>query len=250
MNRQWQSNRHVKVTVCQFHDHGVPLERDWEQLCEHARSMRSELVLLPDLPFYPWLARSPHYHAAVWAAAVAAHDAWERRFPELMPAMIAATRPMDFGNERYNEGFIWSPRNGIRGVHAKTYLENRENSWEGTWYRSAEAEFVPIEIDATVVGFLIGAELYAQQAVEQYTLQHVPLLLMPRSTPANEFDRWLAGAREVARRTHAFALSSNRATDGGGWIIDPDGETVALTQQAQPFVTVDLEGAAIQLSAG
>jgi hypothetical protein len=45
--------------------------------------------------------------------------------------------------------------------------------------------------------------------------------LMPRSTPANEFDRWLAGAREVA-----------------------------LTQQAQPFVTVDLECAAIQPSAG
>ena len=43
---------------------------------------------------------------------------------------------------------------------------------------------------------------------------------------------------------------TNRATDGGGWIIDPDGETVALTQQAQPFVTVDLECAAIQLAAG
>jgi hypothetical protein len=139
------STAHVNVTVCQFHDNGAALERDWEHLCEHSRAVQSELILLPDLPFYPWLARSPYYHTAVWDAAVAAHDAC--------------------------------------------------------------------------------------------------------STPANESDRRLAGAREVARLTHAFALSANRATDGGGWIINPDGETVALTQQAQPFVTVDLESAAIQLSA-
>jgi N-carbamoylputrescine amidase len=240
----------VNVTVCQFHDNGVALERDWEYLCEYSRAAKSELILLPDMPFYPWLARSPHYHAAVWEAAVTAHDVWERRFPDLAPAMIAATRPVYFGNERYNEGFIWSPKNGMRGVHAKTFLENREKSWEATWYRSAVAEFVPIEMDAAVVGFLIGAELYVRDAVEQYARQHVPLLLMPRSTPASELDRWLSGAREVALLTHAFAVSSNRASDGGGWIINPDGETVALTRQAHPFVTVDLESAAIQPSAG
>ena len=73
---------------------------------------------------------------------------------------------------------------------------------------------------------------------------------MTTAGPSSTIGSSCAGAREVARRTHAFALSSNRATDGGGWIIDPDGETVALTQQAQPFVTVDLECAAIQLAAG
>jgi hypothetical protein len=52
--------------------------------------------------------------------------------------------------------------------------------------------------------------------------RHVPLALMPRSTPASEFDRWLAGA----------------------------GETAALAQRAQPFVTVELESAALQPSAG
>jgi hypothetical protein len=92
--------------------------------------------------------------------------------------------------------------------------------------------------------FLIGAELYARPAVEQYAHRHVPPVL--RSTRAREFERRFAGAREVARLTRAFALSSNRASDGGGWIINPDGEWVALTHRGQPFVTVDLEFAALQ----
>ena len=236
----------MNVTVCQFHDDGAALERDWDHLCEYAHTARSGLILLPDLPFYPWLARSPHYHAAVWNAAVAAHDRWERRFPELAPAMIAASRPIDFGDERYNEGFVWIPKRGMCGVHAKTDLENRDKSWEGIWYRSAVAEFVPIDLDATIAGFLIGAELHDRQAAQCYAHQPVPLLLTPRSTPASEFEHWLASARDVARIAHAYVLSSNRAADGGGWIIDPDGALVALTQQAQPFVTVDLQFSAIQ----
>jgi hypothetical protein len=61
---------------------------------------------------------------------------------------------------------------------------------------------------------------------------------------ALEWDR--SRARDVARVAHVYVLSSNRAADGGGWIIDPDGALVALTQQAPPFVTVDLEFSAIQ----
>jgi hypothetical protein len=96
--------------------------------------------------------------------------------------------------------------------------------------------------------FLIGAELYARPAVEQYAHRHVPPVLMPRSTRAREFERRFAGAREFARLTRAFALSSNRALDGGGWIINPDREWVALTHRGQPFVTVDLKFAALRVS--
>src|SRR5262245_52351678 len=96
------------VTACEMHDGPEDFARDWEQLVAHVRERGSDLVVLPEMPFHPWFATSPHYDPAVWSAAVAAHDAWERRLPELEPAMVMATRPVDFGNERYNAGFVWS----------------------------------------------------------------------------------------------------------------------------------------------
>jgi hypothetical protein len=55
------------------------------------------------------------------------------------------------------------------------------------------------------------------------------------------------GARDVA---HARVPSSNRAADGGGWIVDPDGAAVALTQQTQQFIRVELDFSAIRAPAG
>jgi predicted amidohydrolase len=236
----------MNITVCQLHDDGVALAQDWERLVEHARAARSELILLPEMPFYPWVARSSTYLARTWEAAVTAHDRWEKRFSEIAPTVIAATRPVDFGNERYNEGFIWNMEDGFRSVHAKAFLANREQSWEATWYRGAEAEFIPVELGASVAGFLIGAELYARDAVEQYAHQHVTLLLTPRSTTANEFNECFTAARDAARLTHAFAASSNRARDGAGWILDRDGKPLALTSSSQPYVTLDLEFPALR----
>jgi predicted amidohydrolase len=42
----------------------------------------------------------------------------------------------------------------------------------------------------------------------------------------------------------AFCLSSNRSGDtfaGAGWIVGPDGDVLALTTDAEPFVTLDLD---------
>ncbi|MFQ5942765.1 MAG: hypothetical protein ACE5JF_04355 [Anaerolineales bacterium] len=31
-------------------------EAEWSRLAEHAASRQSEIVLLPEMPFYPWIA--------------------------------------------------------------------------------------------------------------------------------------------------------------------------------------------------
>ena len=55
----------------------------------------------------PWFASSPSFDSALWTAAVRAHDVCESRIHELSPANVLGSRPVDFGNERYNEGFVW-----------------------------------------------------------------------------------------------------------------------------------------------
>ncbi|HEY6456661.1 MAG TPA: hypothetical protein VIY90_15415 [Steroidobacteraceae bacterium] len=230
----------MKITVCQLHNAAEALEDDWRRLLAHTRSQASELLLLPEMPFSPWLARSASFRAQSWAAAIDAHDRFEARFAELGATSVAATRPVDFGNGRHDVAFLWDARHGTRTIHAKSQLENREGAWEPIWYVSSPADYTSVEIAASRCAFLIGAELLATQAIEQYERDGVTLMLTPRSTPQADLKRWLEVARSAARQGHAFSASSNRAPDGAGWVIDSEGNVIAVTDEARPFVTVDL----------
>jgi predicted amidohydrolase len=142
----------MKVTVCQLHDDPAGLESDWAGLVAHVRAEESNVVLLPEMPFSPWFATLRMFEPATWAAAVAAHTAWEARLKDLAPAAVIASRPIDFGNERYNEGFVWDAETGIRGAHAKSFLPDEEGVWEASWYHRATPEFTPGRAAAIAAG--------------------------------------------------------------------------------------------------
>lgn len=241
----------MKVTVCQFHDDPKAFEIDWQMLVAHVRIERSDFVLLPEMPFYPWFATSRTFNASVWNAAVAAHEEWEQRLHDLAPAVVAATRPVDFGNERYNEGFVWDEEDGVRGAHAKAYLPDEEGVWEASWYNHATPDFTPLEVKGVNVGFLICTELWCMDQARLYGLEGTQLVLTPRLTSAATLDKWLAAGRVAAVLAGAFGLSSNRFAESGlyggqGWIIDPDGKVLALTSAAEPAVSATIDLGAVE----
>ena len=64
----------MKVTVCQLHEPPDHLELEWRRLAEHVERNGSDLVLLPEMPFHPWLARSRDFDASAWREAVERGD--------------------------------------------------------------------------------------------------------------------------------------------------------------------------------
>jgi N-carbamoylputrescine amidase len=236
----------MRVTVCQWPEETRAFTRAWEQLAAHVTAHRSELVSLPQMPFSHWFATSRKFDPALWKAAVEAHDAWESRLPELGAAAVVGTRPVDFGNERYNTGFVWEAATGSRAAHAAAFLANEKGAWEATWYRRAYPEFTPAHVGDACIGFLICTELWAMEQARIYGEQGVHLLVTPRATSAATLEMWLAGGRVAAVLAGAFGLSSNRVDDKGewggqGWVVGPDAEVLALTDEQEPFVTVDLD---------
>jgi N-carbamoylputrescine amidase len=232
----------AKMTVCELHDEPDHFVRDWDRLVAHVASECSQFVLLPEMPFAAWLPELPDFKNGAWDAAVQAHDRWETRLHELAPAIVAATRPVDFGSERYNEGFVWTGVDGLRAVHAKSRLQNKKDCWERVWHQSAATpDFEPVQIGDLTLGFLIGAELAAGEEAERYKREGVKLVVSPRSTPVQDLDDWLITARGAASRAGAFLLTSCRAEQGPGWIINPDGELLASTSQSQPFLSLTIE---------
>ena len=63
----------MKVTVCELPNDPDALAIQWNRLADHTRSARSDLVLLPEMPFHPWLAASEQVDAKRWHQAVEMH---------------------------------------------------------------------------------------------------------------------------------------------------------------------------------
>jgi predicted amidohydrolase len=229
----------MRVTVCELPDPRRSFEGAWRSLVDHVAQECSDLVLLPQTPFSEWFVESAP-DANVWTAAVRSHDAWEHRLPELGRALVLGTRPLDFGNERYEEAFVWDAELGIRSMHANCRPSIGKNG--ARWYSEATPEFVPFEERGMLLGFLIGGELWMHSEAQQYGREGVEVIAIPRSN-GMEFSRLLEGACENAVISGAFVLSSNRAGlfGGRGWVIAPDGRVLGMTSESSPFLSLDIE---------
>jgi N-carbamoylputrescine amidase len=240
----------MRVTVCELNDDPEVFEEEWGALAAHVKDEASELVLLPEMPFYGWFPRSAQFEAAVWGEALAAHDRWLERLAELAPAAVLGSRPVERKDgQRLNEGFIWVPAGGYREAHAKHYLPDEEGFWEASWYGRGEGDFTPADCGGAHVGFAICTELWFLERARAYGRQGVHILASPRGTLLLTVEKWLVGGRAAAIAAGAYSLSSNRVSresswpvfGGQGWVVSPEGEILALTSRQRPFVTVEID---------
>jgi hypothetical protein len=213
------------VTVCELPDDRSAFEDCWAQLGEHIRSAGGGTVVLPGMPFSRWFADAAPVDAARWNQAVAEHDGWEQRLAELGAALVLGSRPIDFGNERYDEGFAWDAELGIRSIHA----------------RGAQ-EFMPVDIGGASIGLLIGEDDWPADGPQPFVRGEVDIIAMPRCTRFAGLAQRLERARAVATGIGTYVLSSNRGTpfEGQGWIIAPDGNTLGTTTPQQPFLSLEV----------
>jgi N-carbamoylputrescine amidase len=237
----------MKLTVCELNNDSQQLEKDWDGLVEHVRREASDLVLLPEMPFCRWFGARREVSPSEWQAAVAAHDRWIARLPELAPALVIGTRPVERNGKKLNEGFVWSVDEGYRPAHQKYYLPDEPGFWEATWYQRGEKDFSAVPTSQGCVGFAICSELWFLEHARAYGRAGAELIVTPRCTGLG-VERWLMGGRAAAFVSGAFSASSNRVGSEGeiklggqGWIVDPDGTVLGTTSAAQPFLTLEID---------
>lgn len=240
----------MKITVCELPNDFTVFEHAWEQLVSHVSNEGSELVLLPEMPFSPWLAQSEDFKSNEWEAAVENHRQWISRLGELAPALVISTRPVTSIGIRNNLGYIWNAGKGIQDVHAKYYLPDEKAFWEASWYQRGDGIFTPIETARGKIGFLICTELWFNQHARQYSKEGVHFLVCPRATPKPTATKWVVGGQTAAVVSGAYCLSSNLGgtTPAGGdfagigWVIEPgEGKVLGLTSPEKPFLTLDVD---------
>jgi N-carbamoylputrescine amidase len=152
--------------------------------------------------------------------------------------------PEEENGRRFNTGVVWSQGDDVRFVHRKHFLPEMAGFFETTWFSRGLAQFESDELAGAKVGFAICTELWAMDIARHYGRRGVHFLATPRATGSESIDKWIAAGRTAAVIAGAFAVSSNRFSfernfGGAGWIIGPDGEILGLTNECEPFVTVN-----------
>ena len=239
----------MKVTVSQLPDQPEALVESFEALVGHVKDKNSELVLLPEMPFYPWLAETDAVDENTWQAAVDAHEEWMPRLALLGASIVLGSRPVLENNKPHNDAFVWQEDGSIHFAHRKYYLPDEPGFWEASWYRRAEKPtFQSIQVDKVKIGFMICSDMWFGEHARGYAQQGAHIVASPRATEIGSLDKWLAGGRAASVMSGAYGLSSNRTgvndviTWGGmGWITDPNGEVLATTTSKEPFATVDID---------
>jgi len=236
----------MRVTVCELPHETDALAAAWADLAEHTLVHASQLVLLPEFAMVEPIWESRPFDVDRWNAIEALSAARLRRLPELRAEFVIGTRPVRVNGRCVNQGYLWSAATGLRPLRSKYFLPEEPGSWEATWFQRGDAAFPVYYAGPLSFGLNICTELWALETYADYAALGAELLLSPRATAGATTARWLAVGVVAAVRSGAFSVSSNRVDPdgtcgGGGWIIDPAGDVLAVTTAAEPFATREID---------
>jgi len=204
----------MRVTVCELSNDRKQFEEDWKQLAAHCQLNKSELILLPEMPFYPWIAGRPLVDNALKNKAIQAHEKWLERIEELGNAIVAYSKPWIQGDKFYNTAFIWTKETGHRKAHTKYFFPEEEVFYEETWFDREPKQFELVELNGLKFGFLLCTELWFTQYARKYGIGGVDFLLCPRATGASSVAQWIRCGQTSAVISGSYCLSSNRSGTG------------------------------------
>ena len=140
----------MKVTVCELPNCASYSDREWDELVAGVKAENTDFLLLPEMPFYGWLAGSKEVKPQLWQEAVEAHDKWLARLNEI-PANIIAGVETPFLST-----LVWVLAGLLSWCGAVTIAEL------GVLYPEAGGEYVYLEkAYHPVLGFLYGWTLFA-----------------------------------------------------------------------------------------
>jgi N-carbamoylputrescine amidase len=157
------------------------------------------------------------------------------------------TRAVAEGARRWNETFLWTAERGLVRGRAKALLPQQEGGWEETWFDRGSQHAVPVRDDTLCFSELVCTELMVSTAARRLGQSGVQVIAAPRATGAH--PRWEVAARMNAIAAGAFVVTANRrgaTLAGGSWIVAPDGDILARTNESAPIVSIEIDLASVE----
>lgn len=246
----------MKITIANWDARAQAFDTQAAALATHVTTSRSDLVLLPEMPFTPWLSLSPDPVQADWDTSIATHEAQIARLATLTGSAIAGSRPVVQNGKNHNQAFLWDDAGFADITHQKRALPAEDGYWEAHWYTPGKEAAQPFDFQGVRIGFAICTELWDGPHTQRLARAGADVILAPRATPDFGDDVWVAGVRALAVQAGCYVLSSNFAYplaeeftfEGLSAAADPDGVLIGLTTPDAPFVTIEIDADAARVA--
>jgi len=245
-----RSRRVVALVHDVFHEADAP-RRLAERLAQ-ARTSGAVLALLPELPLDPWIPASRI-----------------RRDPDAEPPggprhRLLARAARDSGvavqggaivvdpstGRRFNRALLFDARGELVAWYDKLHLPSEEGFWESDHYEPGAEPPRPVEVCGIRLGLQICSDVQRPTLCNLLGALGAELIVAPRATPPESYERWRTVLRANAVTSAAFVVSVNRPAGRGGeamggpsLAVAPDGQVLAET--TEPLATVALPRAAV-----
>lgn len=230
------------VATCEFPDRADLAGEMWQRLAAEFERQPVDLLVLPELAGVDSFWSSPTFDEAVWRRAAVMHETLDEHLRRIAARRIMGTRAVTEGTRRWNETFLWTPERGLVRGRAKALLPQQEGGWEETWFDRGAQHARPVRDGALCYSELVCTELMVSTAARRLGQSGVQVIAAPRATGGH--PRWEIAARMTAIAAGAFVVTANRKGEslaGGSWIIAPDGDILARTNEAARIVSCEID---------
>lgn len=224
---------------------------DWSQLSTHLDKNKTDLLLLPEMPFSKWIANEKEVNNEAKKRSVEKHEEWILKLDELNAMQIVYSKPVLAGDKFFNTAFVFQKGTGHFKIHTKSFFPEEPFFWEETWYNHEDVKtFESLTIDGIKIGVLLCTEMWFMEFARQYGKQGIDILLCPRATGMASVNQWIRCGQTLGILSGAYCLSSNKSGlsdqgfqwGGNGWVSEPmTGNLLGVTSPQKKFLTVDID---------
>ena len=218
-----------------------------------ARTRGAQLAVLPELPLNRWApaTRTPSgADAEPPAGRRASALATAARTAGLAVLGGAIVRDPSSGR-RHNTALLFGPTGEELLRYRKIHLPDEEGYWEAHHYEPGDRLHAPVDVGGFGIGVQVCSDANRPQGCNALAAMGAEVILVPRATPAETYERWRLVLRADAVTSCAYVVSVNRPGARSGGIIGgpsmvsgPSGEV--LLETTDPVAVVTLESAALE----
>jgi len=235
----------MRICAAEFPDELNKYESAIDNLAAHVRDAKPDLLVLPELPFTPWIFHVEKRDQAQWLATVKNHAKWLDHLASAIPTPIIASRPVDEDGKVLNQAVYVDASRILHPLRAKYCLPNDFPALEQVWFDEGDTHTGAFDILGQKIGVQLCSEIMYAEIPRLLAAEGAEIIIQARAT--GDHPRWRAASVLAASTAGAFVVGANRRSTvrewftGASWIYSPEGALLGESSSEQPFVTVAID---------
>ena len=234
----------MKICTTEFPDEISKHEEAIDSLASHVAETEPDLLVLPEMPFTPWLFHVDTFSKTKWEQTVESHARVLERLGATITTPIITSRPITVDGNNLNQAIYLDRARNIHPLRSKQYLPNDFPAVERVWFSEGEQSDRVFDIQECKIGLQLCSEIMYTEIPRNLAMAGAQIIVQPRAT--GDHPRWRAASILGASTSGAFVVGANRRSServwftGGSWIYSPFGNLLAEASEINPFVTYDI----------